>query len=200
MNLTGKRVLLFGDSQIQGLGRHLPALLLAQGAAAVDVSAHPGMSLKTAYETQGRAAAGYDVVILSFGGNNPPPSKTMARTFMDRLLAQIGPNREVAWITVLPAADQALQVGRGRMETWQKEYLPTKGVSVLDGRALASGIRRADGLHLTAGGYRIFAQKVARAIAALSAGVPWWPVGLGLILGIGAAIGSAAVARNHSGR
>lgn len=193
MNLTGKRVLLFGDSQMQGLSRALSALLRALGATSVTVSAHPGMSLKTAYQTLPNEANGHDVVIVSFGGNNPPPNKTVARAYMDAFLAQVSPGREVAWITVLPAEDAALQVARGRMETWQKEYLPGKGVKVLDGRTLASGIRRADGLHLTSGGYTVFANRVARAVS-LSDGVP-----VLVSIGIGAVLGTAAAYLNRSG-
>jgi lysophospholipase L1-like esterase len=189
MDIQGKRVLLFGDSQMQGLGNHLPALLRAQGASDVGVSAHPGLSLKLAYERFPTASAGYDVVLVSFGGNNPPSTRTTAVTYMDRLLAQLG-DREVLWISVLPAADPALQVGRAKMERWQKEYLPTRGVVVLDGRALASGIRRADGLHLTSAGYRVFAGRVAEAVqraggviaplavaavgAIIGAAIAWW--------------------------
>jgi hypothetical protein len=182
MDLHGKRVLLFGDSQMQGLGNHLPALLRAMGATDVGVSAHPGLSLKQAYLQHPRVSAGYDVVIVSFGGNNPPPTQEIANRYMNALLAQFG-DREVAWITVLPAEDPTIQVARGRMERWQKTFLPGKGVVVLDGRKLADGIRRADGLHLTSAGYRVFAQRVARAIALSETSAPSI-VPLGITLGL----------------
>lgn len=151
------------------------------------VSAHPGMSLKQANETYPHPADGFDIVIVSFGGNNPPPTKAIARSYMNRMLTQIGSGKQVAWITVLPASDPELQVARARMESWQKDYLPTKGVTVLDGRTLASGIRRADGLHLTSGGYRVFAARVADAIA-LSGGISWKvSVGAGVLVGLLAA-------------
>lgn len=190
MDFTGKRVVLLGDSQMQGLARELSAILLQRGAAVVDVSAHVGMSLKTAQETLQNVANGYDVVIVSFGGNNPPATKERAVFYMNGLLSRMG-GKEVAWMTVLPVADAALQVARGKMERWQKEHLPTKGVLVLDGRALASGIRRPDGLHLSSGGYSILAGRLIGAVDRASRKIPWVPIIGGLIAGIVAALARA---------
>lgn len=187
MDLTGKRIILFGDSQMQGLSRKLTSILHEAGAAEVDTSAHPGMSLKTAYTTLPRATAGYDVVIVSFGGNNPPRTKAMAISYMRRLLDQMQ-GKVVFWLTVLPAEDDALQVGRGRMERWQKEYLPTRGVHVLDGRALADGLRRADGLHLTTTSYQTLATRIAISMATVGNGLPWTSILLGALGGIALAM------------
>lgn len=187
VDITGKRVLLFGDSQIQGLSRKLTMILHEAGAAEVDTSAHPGMSLKTAYTTLPRATAGYDVVIVSFGGNNPPPTKALAISYMRRLLDQMQ-GKVVLWLTVLPAEDAALQVGRGRMERWQKEYLPTKGVHVLNGRALADGLRRPDGLHLAPSSYEVLATRIATSLATIGTGLPWTSILLGALGGIALAV------------
>ena len=138
------------------------------------------MSLKSAQETLPNAADGYDVVIVSFGGNNPPSTRERAVFYMNGLLSRMG-GKEVAWMTVLPVADASLQ----------KEHLPTKGVLVLDGRALASGIRRPDGLHLSSGGYALLADRLVVAIDRASKKVPWIPIVGGILAGIIAALARA---------
>lgn len=175
---------------MQGLSRSLREILLERGASEVETSTHVGMSLKSAQETLPNAADGYDVVIVSFGGNNPPSTRERAVFYMNGLLSRMG-GKEVAWMTVLPVADASLQVGRTKMERWQKEHLPTKGVLVLDGRALASGIRRPDGLHLSSGGYALLADRLVVAIDRASKKVPWIPIVGGILAGIIAALARA---------
>jgi len=185
MNLLGKRVILFGDSQVQGLAPSLSRLLTAAGAVEVGVSANPGVSLKTASETLQGTTSGYEVVLVSFGGNNPPSTAARAFAYMQALLAPMQ-GKTVYWLTVLPAEDAVLQVGRARMAAWQKRYLPSHGVTVLDGDALSAGLTRRDGLHLTSGGYARLADRIARKMTA--AATPLWPwlVLGGLVIGAGA--------------
>lgn len=187
MDLRDQTVLLLGDSQIQGLAEELEALIVAAGGS-VTVSAHPGMSLKAAYETlPANIANGHDVVIVSFGGNNPPTEYSRAVTQMSGLLhLLIG--RRVFWLTVLPSTDPDLQPARGQMAAWQKRYLPTKGVTVLDGNSLTDGLPRRDGLHLTPNGYTALATRIVSAIvrtggrlvgvvagaAVIGAAIAWW--------------------------
>lgn len=177
---------------MEGISRTLKRLLEEAGAE-VAVSAHRGMSLKTAYTTLPNETEGYDFVVLSFGGNNPPPNKSVAIAQMDRMLSEIG-NKTIFWISVLPAEDRELQVGRGRMETWQKEYLPTRSVHVIDGRALTSDLPRSDGLHLFGSSYTTFAARVFSAIQS-AANFPWKPVIFGAIVGIVTAVASSRTIR-----
>lgn len=192
MDVQGKRGILFGDSQMEGISRTLKRLLEEAGAE-VAVSAHRGMSLKTAYTTLPNETEGYDFVVLSFGGNNPPPNKSVAIAQMDRMLSEIG-NKTIFWISVLPAEDRELQVGRGRMETWQKEYLPTRSVHVIDGRALTSDLPRSDGLHLAGSSYTTFAVRVFSAMKSAT-NFPWKPVIFGAIVGIVTAVASTRTIR-----
>jgi len=195
MNLTGKRVLIFGDSQAAGLTSELRTLF-EQAGATVGASTHTGMSLRTAYTTLPDETTGYDMVILSFGGNNPPSNRNSAIEYMDGLLAQME-GKEVFWISVLPVTDQERQVSRGKMETWQKEHLPSKGVRVLDGRKLTEGIRRPDGLHLSVAGYRLFAQRLFDSVI-LAGGFPWQALLVGVSLGTAAAVIRKSASRRRS--
>jgi hypothetical protein len=105
---------------------------------------------------------------------------------MDALLALL-PGARVYWLTVLPSRNPDLEPARAQMARWQKEYLPTKGVGVLDGERLAAGLPRAGDPHLTAAGYSTLAGRLLAAVQA-----PRWgwllPVVAGVAIGAGLAL------------
>lgn len=163
-SVRGKRVLLYGDSQMQGLAAKLKAIFLQQGAADVIVQVHQGFTLAQMPSDLPPHRA--DVAIVSGGGNVPPRTAEAARSQMDALLALLP--REVAWVTVVPSTDPSLEEGRSRMRSFQKYYLPSKGVSVIDSPRLVSGLPRRDEVHLTASGYESFATRLAGSLSTMA--------------------------------
>lgn len=164
ISVRGKRVLLYGDSQMQGLSRKLKELLLRQGAADVIVQVHQGLRLADMPSQERPADA--DVAIVSGGGNVPPRTIEAATSQMDALLAVLP--REVAWVTVVPSTDPDLEEGRRRMRSFQKSHLPSRGVTVIDSPALVSGLPRRDEVHLTASGYESFATRLAGSLSTMA--------------------------------
>jgi hypothetical protein len=184
MNFTGQHVLIIGDSQADGIDGPLGRLLTSLGAT-VTSSVHTGMSLAQG-ATLGVQSA--DIAIVSFGGNNPPVTYSRATAQMDALLALL-PGARVYWMTVLPSTNPELQPNRARMALWQKRHLPTKGVGVIDGARLASGLPRAGDPHLTASGYASLAGRLLTALQRTATPLSGWflPVLAGAAIGIGVA-------------
>lgn len=184
MDLRGKHVDIEGDSQADGIDGPLGRLLEAQGAS-VSSSTHTGMSLAQAASLP--AVGDADIVLVSFGGNNPPSTYAAAVSQMDALLAKL--SGQVYWMTVLPSSDPTLQPARARMAQWQKRYLPTRGVIVIDGEAAAAGLPRGNDPHLTAAGYTALAGRLLAALRATPARVPWFLAAVaGVVLGAGVAL------------
>jgi len=186
MNLSGQRVLIFGDSQAQGISRELGRLLTDAGAI-VAYSTHVGMSLLQG-ATLAPPPARADLVIVSFGGNNPPTTYARATQEMDRLLTLLQGAR-VYWMTVLPSVNPAIEPARAQMAAWQKQYLPSKGVGILDGEQLAAGLPRGIDPHLTGSGYTTLSQRIYAALGGTATPLSGWvgPVIGGLALGAGLA-------------
>lgn len=162
-SVRGKRVLLYGDSQMQGLATKLKAILLRQGAADVIVQVHPGLRLSSMPSEEPPRDA--DVAIVSGGGNVPPRNSDDAKRQMNALLAVLP--RDVAWVTVVPSTDPSLEEDRSRMRSFQKEHLPSRGVLVIDSPDLVSGLPRRDSVHLTATGYESFATRLAGSLSTM---------------------------------
>lgn len=186
MDLRGKHVEIIGDSQADGIDGPLGHLLESAGAT-VSSSTHTGMSLAQAASL---TPADADITIVSFGGNNPPATYATAVSQMDALLAKL--SGQVYWMTVLPSSDPALQPARARMAAWQKRYLPTRGVIVIDGEATAAGLPRGNDPHLTASGYTALAGRLLAALRATPARAPWLlAIAAGAVIGAGVALARA---------
>ena len=162
-SVRGKRVLLYGDSQMQGLYPKLREILLRSGASEVIVQVQQGLKLSEMPSEQRPRRA--DVAIVSGGGNLPPRTIEAASSQMDALLSLLP--REVAWISVVPSTDPELEQGRSRMRSFQKEHLPSKGVTVIDSPDLVSGLPMRDSVHFTREGYQSFASRVAGALSTM---------------------------------
>lgn len=158
MNLRGKSVLLYGDSQMQGMGPTLKARLEEQGAR-VALVAQPGLPVRGALERL-PPPSGYDLAIISLGGNNPPITYEAAATAMSHVLGGVAAGH-VAWVTVLPSSDPTQEVDRARMRSFQEQYLPSVGVTTIDGQAVLRGLAKRDSVHLTAQSYITAAERVA---------------------------------------
>jgi hypothetical protein len=180
ISVANKAVLLYGDSQMQGMAPRLRELLLEKGAASVVVQVRAGLSMRDAAVLMPPLRA--DVAIVSLGGNAPTADRTQALAQMQMMLALFP--RRVAWLTVLPSTDPDLEVGRTRMRNWQKEALPQNGVMLLDTSELIQGLPRRDSVHLTSHGYATLATRVAEAVTA-------WGHRLGLALALGLLGGSS---------
>jgi hypothetical protein len=161
MNFNGKRVLILGDSQAEGIAPTLADLLESAGAQ-VSVSVHSGMILARALTDLDLTslARGQSVVVISLGGNNPPTSESRARDQMAQLLAPFS-GKTLFWLTVLPSVDPSLQPAREAMARWQQSFLPGRGVNVMNGSALTSDLPRRDAVHLFASGYENLAERIA---------------------------------------
>jgi hypothetical protein len=184
MDLRGKHVKIVGDSQADGIDGPLGHLLESAGAT-VSSSTHTGMSLAQAASLPPSEDA--DITFVSFGGNNPPATYATAVSQMDALLSKL--RGQVYWMTVLPSSDPALQPARARMAAWQKRYLPTRGVIVIDGEATAAGLPRGNDPHLTASGYTALAGRLLAALRATPARAPWLlAIGVGTAIGVGVAL------------
>lgn len=159
MFLRGKRVLLIGDSQVQGIAPRFRNILESIGGSVV-VSDHPGMSLSQAISLDLRSlVANADAVLVSFGGNGPPRSVDNARVQLGEFVRKLGGKRAF-WLTVLPSTDPEIASARERMAGWQRELLPEMGVTPLDGESLASDLSRRDTVHLTANSYSVLADRI----------------------------------------
>lgn len=183
MDLRGKSVLIWGDSQAAGIGPHLQQLLPG---ARVEVDAQVGLPLRGAL---GRLLppSGRDVAIVSLGGNNPTGNPQIAKAAFRTVLAALP--KTVFWITVLPSLDPEQQAARARMVGFQRRFLPGMGVRIIDGAAIAQGLPRAGDVHLTGSGYEVAARRTVAWIGGLPGPV---------MLGIGATV-SAAIARTRTG-
>lgn len=161
MNFNGKRVLILGDSQAEGIAPTLADLLESAGAQ-VSTSVHSGMSLARALSELNlpALARGQDVVVISLGGNVPPSSEERARDQMSRLLAAFS-GKTLFWLTVLPSVDPSLQPAREAMARWQQAYLPGMSVNVMNGSDLTRDLPRRDAVHLFTSGYVTLAERIA---------------------------------------
>lgn len=188
MNFSGKRVLILGDSQAEGITPTLSAILESAGAG-VSVSVHSGMSLARALSelNLGALARGQDVVVVSFGGNVPPSTEERALDQMSRFLSFF-PGRTVFWLSVLPSMDPNDQPARAAMAGWQQWFLPRLGVNVINGADVTADLPRRDEVHLYASGYETLAERVAIKMGSVTTS---WQRVLGVVLGVAGGVSAA---------
>ncbi len=162
LTITGKRVLLYGDSQMQGLAPKLEELLRTAGAADVVTVVQSGLPLRGALERL-PPPHGFDLTFVSLGGNNPPRTTTEARNALSRVAFALGP-APIVWVTVLPSSDPELEVGRSFMRQIQRTYLPQKGVITVSGPTLVAGLRYRDHVHLEPRSYQDAAERLLSSV------------------------------------
>lgn len=165
--------ILIGDSQAEGLAPFFRA-------AGWRVHDHRGFSTRRLRDEVLPVAgiAPGDTVVIVTGGNDDPDSGALpevVRTTIERLQSAVGPTGRVFWVgpvaaKVMPdaavhprtaAVHRAQAVGKRRV-TW------------IDAQPLTRDLARATNVHLDANGYRLYAQRLTKAMQ--SSGLAWLAV------------------------
>lgn len=171
-SLSGKRVLIVGDSHSQVLGPLLAARLRSRGARVVDVVANPGWSTAR-YLSEGNVAskaarAGADVVIIELGGNDWPRSLEAYAGQLGELVRRVQrTGARVIWLGPATATKEPWKANHRKVASWQSSVLPQMGVEWIDSIRHTYGGHRADGVHFTRTGYAAWADGIIDELSGL---------------------------------
>lgn len=160
-------VAIIGDSQAGGLEHPLRRELSSKGQEVVHAAHLNGGSTRRIIDEgllAGALGARPSLLIVAAGGND-----TSSSTASWGELLTIARRAGVAVVWVGPPAavhNEVLDARRADISAAQRRFFATKtGVRWISGRETASGLPRADEVHLTPAGYAVWGRRLAGSIA-----------------------------------
>ena len=161
------KVALIGDSHSQALFPRLRDSLTQQGYEVISMVSKPGWGAKR-FVDEGLAIvpAEAEGIVVSLGGNNHNLTSDYGRQ-VDTFISSVGPTKRIVWVG--PAtSDASIAPSVAQRHEWTADYLkdilPSRGIKFIDSRPFTKAGHREDGVHFTAAGYDLWAEKIQKPV------------------------------------
>jgi lysophospholipase L1-like esterase len=160
---------IIGDSQAVGLAPHLERELPRYGYGVARVLAEVGTSTRAAIRrgwVREALEASPRVLIVVLGGNDDPRDRDAYVDLLRSFVASIPPGVQVIWVGPMYAASREIEERHATAREWQRQILPSLGVTWIDSRPWSQVGHAPDGVHFTQQAYAAIARAFAKHVFA----------------------------------